>query len=124
MKITADLIKENREVIKAGLIRQIKLSLGQKPTGAAIAAKAQRFTPDQELVESLVAAALAQAASPIPAAAVRSAILAAEGPDDLAARLAELYAGQDAAAFQELLERSLFAADVLGYATAQKRVGV
>ena len=111
----------------ARTLTRLSLTTGQgKSASLAVpqGTKAQRFTPDQELVESLVAAALAQAASPIPAAAVRSAILAAEGPDDLAARLAELYAGQDAAAFQELLERSLFAADVLGYATAQKRVGV
>ena len=95
-----------------------------RPSPTPLAANGQRFTADQELVESLTAAALAQAASPIPAAAVRSAILAEEGPEDLATRLAALYQGQDAGAFRALMERSLFAADVLGYVTAEQRVGV
>lgn len=90
----------------------------------ALASNGQRFTADQELVETLTAAALASAASPIPVAAVRSAILAATDPEDLAARLADLYQGQDATVFRELMETSLFAADVLGYATADKRIGV
>lgn len=95
------------------------------PASLALAApRPQRFTQDQAAVEHLVDAALAQAASPIPAAAVRSAILAATDPEDLVARLATLYRGQDAAEFQELMARSLFAGDVLGYVTAQKRVGV
>ena len=63
------------------------------PAATPLAANGQRFFADQELVESLTAAALAQAASPLPATAVRSAILAAEGPEDLATRLAALYQG-------------------------------
>jgi len=47
-----------------------------------------------------------------------------DSPEDLAARLADLYQGQDATAFRELMETSLFAADVLGYATADQRIGV
>lgn len=99
-----------------------RAQLGQP--AVALAANGQRFTADQELVETLTAAALAQAASPIPASQVRGAILAATDPEDLANRLAALYRGQDAAAFQELMERSLFAADVMGYVTAEKRVGI
>lgn len=105
-------------------VRQDKPPSGAPGPAVPLAANGQRFTADQELVEGLIAAALANAVSPIPAKAIRSAILAAEGPEDLAQRLAALYAGQDAAAFQELVERSLFAADVLGYATAEQRVGV
>ena len=94
------------------------------PQGVLLAApKPQRFTQDQAAVEALADAALAQAASPIPAAKIRAAILAADDPEDLLERLAKLYAGEDAAAFQELVERSLFAADVLGYCNAQQRVG-
>jgi phage gp29-like protein len=94
------------------------------PQGVLLAApKPQRFTQDQAAVEALADAALAQAASPIPAAKIRAAILAADDPDDLLERLAKLYAGEDAAAFKELVERSLFAADVLGYCNAQQRVG-
>lgn len=89
-----------------------------------LAANGQRFTPDQQLVEDLTDATLAKAASPIAAAALRRVISQAEDADDLAARLADLYTGTDATAFQGLLERALFTADVLGYVTAEKRVGV
>ena len=92
--------------------------------GLLLSAQPQRFTQDQESVEELIGAALAEAQSPIPAKALRSAILAAESPEDLYERLARLYTSEDAAAFQELMGRALFAADVLGYETAQNRVGV
>jgi phage gp29-like protein len=85
---------------------------------------AQRFTQDQQLVEDLTAAALAQAASPIDAATLRQVIGAADSPADLAERLAALYTGTEAGAFQDLLERALFTADVLGYTTAEQRLGV
>lgn len=88
------------------------------------ARKPQRFTQDQAAVEQLADAALARASSPIPAEAVRSAILAAADPDDLQNRLENLYRGHDASEFSELMERSIFAADVLGYVTAEKRVGI
>lgn len=100
------------------------LAPGQDDPTTPLANNGQRFTADQELVEAMTTAALSRAASPIPAAAVRSAILSATDPEDLAARLADLYQGQDASAFRELMETSLFAADVLGYATADKRIGV
>ena len=37
-------------------------------------------------------------------------------------RLAKLYGGEDAAAFQDLMGRALFAADVLGFVNAGDRV--
>lgn len=99
------------------------LSLSMPSPVLLATGKPQRFTQDQEAVEHLVDAALAQAASPIPAAKLREAILAADSPDDLVERLLRLYAGDDAAAFQELLARGLFAADVLGYTNAEQRIG-
>ncbi len=84
----------------------------------------QRFTQDQQQVEDLMAASLAQAESPIPAATLRKVISQADSAEDLAERLAALYTGSDAAEFQELLERSLFMADVAGFYTAEKRVGL
>ena len=94
------------------------------PAGVLLAVpKPQRFTQDQEAVEDLIDAALAEAASPIPAAKIRAAILAATDPDDLMERLAKLYGGEDATAFQDLISKSLFAADVLGYVNAEQRVG-
>ena len=96
----------------------------QPPAGVMLATpKPQRFTQDQAAVETLVDAALAQAASPIPAAKIRAAILAATGPEDLVERLAKLYGGEDAVAFQDLMAKSLFCADILGYTNAEQRVG-
>lgn len=84
----------------------------------------QRFSADQEAVEDLVSGALDQAASPIPAATIRSAILAAKDEADLIERLEKLYRGNDNEAFQTLMAQALFTADVLGYETAENRVGV
>ena len=94
------------------------------PAGVMLARQTpQRFTQDQEAVEHLIDAALAQAASPIPAHKIRTAILAATDPEDLMERLANLYGGEDAAAFQDLVAKSLFAADCLGFVNAAQRVG-
>jgi phage gp29-like protein len=100
-----------------------RVSASAQPADHFLAANGQRFTADQELVEGLIDRALGQAESPIPAELIARTIRASESPSDLAERLAGLYAGQDAAAFRELMERSLFAADVLGYVTAERRIG-
>jgi len=108
----------------AGLAAAPSQSGIQGPAGVMLAtSKPQRFTQDQAAVEVLVDAALAQAASPIPAAKLRAAILAASDPDDLVERLAALYGGEDAAEFQDLMGRALYAADILGFANAEQRVG-
>jgi phage gp29-like protein len=91
--------------------------------GQTFAARRGRFTEDQEHIEELVEAATAQAAQPIPASVVREAINAATSPDDLAERLAVVYEDNDPAAFREVLERALFAADVLGYVAAESGMG-
>ena len=130
MKITAEWIQKHRDTIKSAVVAQIKtLALSTSATEKAVPAgvmlakpKPQRFTQDQEAVETLIDAALAQAASPIPAAKIRAAILAATDPEDLMERLAKLYGGEDAVAFQDLMAKSLFAADVLGFVNAGDRV--
>lgn len=101
-----------------------RLALPPPGTPLAARATAQRFTQDQRMVEDLVDTALAAARSPIPAESIRLAIEQAADPEDLAARLADIYRGEDAAEFRDLVERSLFCADVLGYVTAEKRLGV
>jgi len=83
----------------------------------------QRFTADQQMVEDLVAATVWRASSPIPADALRRTIALAKDPSDLAERLASLYSGTNPDEFRTLLERALFSADVLGYVTAEKRIG-
>lgn len=77
-----------------------------------------RFTADQEAVEDLVDDALSAARSPVDPKKVRSAVLAATSPQDLVERLTELAKDAPPGAFAELVERSLFAADLMGYAHA------
>jgi phage gp29-like protein len=84
--------------------------------------KKQRFSQDQQQIEDLADAALAQASSPIPVAKVRDAVLASTGPEDLAERLANLYEGHDPAEFRDVLERTLYLGDVMGYVQAQTGV--
>lgn len=82
------------------------------------------FTEDQAAAESLIAEAAALASSPIPADRIRAAIAEASAPEEIAAKLADVYKGSDPAEFREILERALFAADVLGYETAENRRGL
>lgn len=81
--------------------------------------QAQRFTPEQQSVERLLGSVTEGNPQPIDPQAVLGAIRASENPDDLTARLVELAADNTTAVqFRELLERALFAADVMGYAHA------
>jgi phage gp29-like protein len=96
---------------------------GKQPPAATPAAKAAalfaatspKFSPAQTALEDLAEDTLAQAGQPIPPAAIRAAIRASTTPEDLMERLAALFDGNDAAEFQAIAERALFAADVLGY---------
>lgn len=75
-----------------------------------------QFTPNQQALEELADQALADARSPVPAYRIAAAIRESSGPEDLEARLARLFSQVDTTAFADLLERALFAADVMGYA--------
>lgn len=93
-------------------------------TALQLATRPQRFTQDQADVEHLADTALAESANPIPAEVLRQAIAQASDPEDLAERLSKLYQGHDAVEFQAVVERALFAADVLGYVNAETARGV
>lgn len=73
----------------------------------------------QASADRLVDDAIAQSGSPIDANALRAAIDAATDEDDLVARLGQLAAGVPATQFRDLTERALFAADLIGYASAR-----
>lgn len=94
------------------------------PSGAlARMAPAPTLTADQQMLEGLADTAVREAMSPIPVETLRRVIASAASPEDLAERLGALYQGDDAEAFRELMSRALFAADVLGYVTAEQRIG-
>ena len=78
-----------------------------------------RFTPQQQAIEDAGSAIIAKAPQPIPADAMLAAVKAAADPADLAVRLSLLLDKQDPR-FAELLARSNFAAQVLGYVVAEK----
>lgn len=80
-----------------------------------LAASVNRFTPSQEEVETVADGALEDAPNPIAPHLILRAIKAARTPDELAELLAEIYDGDDNEAFQAVLERALFTADLLGY---------
>jgi len=75
-----------------------------------------KFTPTQQAVEDLADAALSVASTPISPEAIAEALRAAKSPEDLTTRLAAAYEGNQPDEFREILERALFAADVMGYA--------
>ena len=77
-----------------------------------------KFTPQQMVIEKLADNLLDNLAPPISNAELQSVIHAAKSPDDLEKRLAVLMNGADYKAFADVLERSLFAADIFGYANA------
>lgn len=80
------------------------------------------FTPDQNEIEELVSLSIPEGGQPVPVAAIKQAIAASSSPAELAEQLAALYAGGEYRAFQAVLEHALFAADVVGYASAEGRV--
>lgn len=94
---------------------------GQPPKGPPLkaSAKPKRFTAEQEAVEDLTDRAIRRADDPLSRADIRAAIRASKTPDELTERLGAMLAGLDAPEFQELLQRTLFAADVMGYAHAE-----
>ena len=77
----------------------------------------QKFTAPQQVIEDRLAELTMR--SPISQADIREAIMAATGPNDLARRLAQLFAGRSLQDFNETLERAMYAADILGYVHAQ-----
>ena len=85
---------------------------------AALSGSSQPFTPQQMAIEALADAGLAAMPPLIDPTLIQSAIKAATSPEDLEDRLAVLATEADPAEFRRLLERALFAADVLGYAHA------
>lgn len=97
-----------------------KLQAVAKP-GWTFAANPVVFTPEQQAIEALADAGLAAKAELIPEQAIRAAIKSAKDPADLEDRLAVLASEADPAEFRQLLERALFAADLMGYAHADGR---
>jgi len=81
---------------------------------------APRFTPAQQAVEGLVAAAMAEVTLGIPVEDLRAAIKAAADPADLEARLAVLIESRDKERMQKVLSQALFAAQVLGYVASEQ----
>lgn len=81
---------------------------------------AQRFTRNQQAIEDIANAGIATGAQPVDPEIVRMAVMAAEDREDLEDRLATLLSDRPRSEFDRYLERSLFAADVMGY-THSKR---
>lgn len=93
---------------KTGLSAGLVTLAGDKP----------RFTPEQQAIEDLADQTLNALDSPISAELIAGAIRAAKSPEDLEARLAAVLQGADLTEFSRVLEKALFAADVMGYAHA------
>jgi len=82
-----------------------------------------RFTPEQEAVEQLADGVLAEAPSPISPAALARAVREARSPEELASALAAVYRGNQPDEFRAILERALFAADLMGYVHSEETNG-
>lgn len=74
----------------------------------------------QAAIDRLAADAVDAAGSPIDPAAIRAAIEAARDEDDLVERLGQLAAELPATQFREVVDRALFAADLIGYESAAR----
>lgn len=82
-----------------------------------------KFTAQQQVIEGQADAALGTHTTPIARDKLRSAVLGAHDPDDLAQRLfAVLGNSVSDDEFRKVLEQALFAADVLGYVHAEGKV--
>lgn len=92
-----------------------------EPQRALSALKAEPgtvFTSDQQAIEDLADNTLDNSEGPIDPEIIAMAIRNAISPEDLEERLAVIMANADISEFSEVLEKSLYAADVMGYAHA------
>lgn len=105
--------------------KQPEPPVGKQPAPAVKAsahlAHGPQFTADQQALDDLTDDAIAQAPQPIDPARIRAAIKAATSYDDLLERLADLFEDHPPKEYRALMERALFAADVLGYGHAEQR---
>jgi phage gp29-like protein len=99
---------------------------GAKPVKAGLSLIAfskskQLFTKKQQEIEDLADAAIETAGQPIDVEAVRAAVVAAKDPEDLVERLFTLVGDKVSEdEFNDVLEKALYTADVLGYCHAEK----
>lgn len=94
----------------------------RSPAGAlAFASRLPRAErAGQAAIDRLADTCISDAGSPIDPAAVRAALHAATDEDDLIERLGQLAADLPATHFRELVDRALFAADLIGYESAHR----
>jgi phage gp29-like protein len=97
---------------KAAALAAARFADGDKPARV-------QFTKGQQIIEDAISDALPSLkAGPIDEAAIKGAIRAAADPDDLVHRLSIVLRDASRDQFEQVLERALFAADVMGYAHA------
>lgn len=89
-----------------------------EPLAAKLPPGPPKFTLEQQAVERLANSAIAADAQLIDQRLIQAAIRAARDPEDLADRLAAIASEADPAEFRTIMERALFAADLMGYAHA------
>lgn len=87
----------------------------------AFAALPRSARAGQVAIDKLADDAIGQAQSPVEPAAIRAAVQQATDEEDLIERLGQLATDLPAPQFRDLLERALFAADLIGYAKAAPR---
>lgn len=90
---------------------------GEDPPAAELSA-GPRTTPGQAALDAEISGALRGLRAPITADALERAIRESTSPEDLAVRLADAWGDADLDAFQTVLSRAMFAADVMGYSHA------
>lgn len=93
----------------------------KKAALAALFSAKPRFTPEQQVIERGIDEVLGDLGEVIGSAEIKAAIRVATSPEDLAEHLSRLLADADAPEFQRVMERALFAADIIGYAHASKQ---
>jgi phage gp29-like protein len=97
---------------KAAALAAARFADGDKPARV-------QFTKGQQIIEDAIGGALPSLkGGPIDDAAIKGAIRAAADADDLVHRLSIVLRDADRSQFEQVLERALFAADVMGYAHA------
>ena len=80
--------------------------------------------PGQDAIEDLIGRMSTDPPQPIPPGELKKIIMSAESPEDLLRKLETAVGdGVSASEFRELVERSLFAADLMGYSHAANEGG-
>ncbi|MCC6197731.1 MAG: DUF935 family protein [Burkholderiales bacterium] len=112
---------QQRDLVAEHIVQRQALKNPPPAKASVLFAAPPRFTPDQQAIEDEADDILDRLGDAIGDAEIKAAIRASSSRDELVEHLTALLPNVPAATFRAVLERALFAADVMGFVHASNR---